>query len=347
MASNPRTLLSLPNETLSEILSYVLFEPNGPNRPAALLACSLLREVGIPLLFRYVRVATFASYQSMFGWKGLLIPSEREGKGYGKWVKELELDRLDEQKDAWSSTSKLLDLPSLRTLVLSHRLIESWILDPSGPLALEDSISVPPPNYQSMSQGRLEGLCSQLSSVTTLRYLASPTSTFPHPLSSGLWKGHRRSSTLSLLGIVTYPLLLPLPNLRTIHMVGDLVLDDPRPTENNLVRNVAFSSLDTVQTLIVEFRKDAGSQSRADSMYDCLLRGSKDFEWESRWKGLKRLELRRGEGGEGAKLMEKRFRKSWETAGKAGGRGRTSSEKRLGALVVFVDEDGTERRLVD
>ena len=81
-------------------------------------------------------------------------------------------------------------------------------------------------------------------------------------------------------------------------------------------------------------------------MYECLLRGSMEAEWESRWKGLKRIELRRGEGG-GAKLMEKRFRKSWEKAGRDGGRGRSSSEERLGPLVVFVDGDGTERRLVE
>jgi len=81
-------------------------------------------------------------------------------------------------------------------------------------------------------------------------------------------------------------------------------------------------------------------------MYECLLRGSVELEWETRWKGLKRIELRRMKGG-GAKLMEKRFRKSWEKAGRVSGRGRSSSEERLGPLVVFADEDGTERRLVD
>jgi len=114
MASKPRTLLSLPNETLSEILSYALAQPNGPCRPAVLQTCSHLHDVGLPLLFKHVRLATFASYSTNLSAGGLLLPVEEGGKGMGKWVKELELDRLDEKEKGELDVSLALPL-SLRS----------------------------------------------------------------------------------------------------------------------------------------------------------------------------------------------------------------------------------------
>ena len=97
MTSRPRLLTTLPSDVLHEILGFVLDEPNGPLRAAVLSTNSLLHELGTPLLFKHVRLATFASWESMFIVGGVLSPIEDGGMGMGKYVKELELDRLDVQ----------------------------------------------------------------------------------------------------------------------------------------------------------------------------------------------------------------------------------------------------------
>jgi len=96
MAPQPRLLTTLPSDVLREILGFVLDEPNGPSRAAVLLVGnSLLNELGTPLLFKHLRLATYTSWEAHFGVGGYLTPTENGGKGMGKFVKQLELDRLD------------------------------------------------------------------------------------------------------------------------------------------------------------------------------------------------------------------------------------------------------------
>lgn len=122
-------------------------------------------------------------------------------------------------------------------------------------------------------------------------------------------------------------------------MQGDLVLDDPRPEENDLLRSVAFASFPGVETLVVEITKDQSSLRHVESWYMSLMRGSLERERETRWKDLKKIELRLGKK---ATLFESRFRKASEKSGKVG---RSSCEERMVPLVVFVRRDATERRL--
>lgn len=95
----PRSLASLPPDVIYEILGFALDAPNSPHRPAVLKTCSLLHNVGAPLLLQRVRLASLASWESMLGVGGKLTALEQGGGGMGKYVKELELDRLEEPKD--------------------------------------------------------------------------------------------------------------------------------------------------------------------------------------------------------------------------------------------------------
>ncbi|KAL7411685.1 hypothetical protein BDY24DRAFT_395721 [Mrakia frigida] len=364
MAPQPRRLTSLPSDVLHEILGFTLDEPNGLLRAAVLSTCSLLHEVGSPLLFQHVRLATFSSWESMFGVGGILSSLESGGKGMGKFVKELELDRLDVQDSDWSfSVSSSLHLPSVHTLTLSHHLVETWTLHPSAPWDVVYRQGGPTSQYfRQIPPSLFSSIFIQLPSIHSLRYLVGSTAAFVTPPSSGRSKYHTRQAITSLLGLTQpynhhqWPLdtsptpsdPFPFPLLRKIHFVGGLQLDDPRGVESVIVRGVAFAMLPMIETLVVEFHKDENSAVKMDSIYRSLIVGSMEEERETRWKGLKRLEIRRkAGGGKAARLVESRLRLCWEKSRKGRIEGTDSCELRLTPLVVFVDEDGKERRLIE
>jgi hypothetical protein len=57
--STSRSLTTLPDVVLREILAYLLVDtPREPNRAAILETCSTLHELGLPLLYRVVDIVT-------------------------------------------------------------------------------------------------------------------------------------------------------------------------------------------------------------------------------------------------------------------------------------------------
>lgn len=107
----------------------------------------------------------------------------------------------------------------------------------------------------------------------------------------------------------------------------------------------AFAMLPMVEMLVIVFHKDESTAAKSDLIYKALMLGSLEEERETRWKGLKRLEIRRR--GKAAKLVESRLRLSWKKSREGRIAGTDSCELRLAPLVVFVDNDGRERRLVE
>lgn len=89
-----RNLLSLPADVLREILGHVLAADDA-RRANVLRVSSVWLELGRPLLLRHVRLATIGQWEAMFGPGGYLSTVESGGKGYGRWVRELELDRTE------------------------------------------------------------------------------------------------------------------------------------------------------------------------------------------------------------------------------------------------------------
>jgi hypothetical protein len=92
-----QSLTALNADILREVLLYVLEAPNGPTRPAILQVSSVFHELGHPLLFRHVRVATIKSWEAMFVTQGYLATAQSGGKGYGHRVREVQLDRVETQ----------------------------------------------------------------------------------------------------------------------------------------------------------------------------------------------------------------------------------------------------------
>ena len=113
MPASTRTLISLPPEVLSEILIFTLDRPQGPLRPAVLQTCSLLHSIGLPLLFRFVRLGTVASWKAMVGVGGWLVSVRDNGRGMGRHVRELELNRKGTGGELTVQT--VVDHPGTRT----------------------------------------------------------------------------------------------------------------------------------------------------------------------------------------------------------------------------------------
>jgi len=76
----PRLLTSLPSDVLLEMLSHLVDTPLERNRASILRTCSLLYELGLPLLYRVVELRGFPTmslvlehWKRLFGEGGLLI----------------------------------------------------------------------------------------------------------------------------------------------------------------------------------------------------------------------------------------------------------------------------------
>jgi len=126
----PRLLTSLPSDVLLEILSHLLVDtPHQSNRASILRACSLLYELGLPLLYRVVDLRGFSRralvlehWRRLFGEGGLLIEGGRKVE-LARTVKEIRLgaepyrfhydDKVEE-----SLSSNILALSSMIELTL-------------------------------------------------------------------------------------------------------------------------------------------------------------------------------------------------------------------------------------
>jgi len=94
----PRTLSSLPSDVLLEILSHLLVDTSPEsNRASVLRTCSLLYELGLPLLYRVVELRGFSTralvlehWRRLFGEGGLLIEGGRKEE-LARMVKEIRL----------------------------------------------------------------------------------------------------------------------------------------------------------------------------------------------------------------------------------------------------------------
>lgn len=267
--------------------------------------------------------------------------------------------------DWFFPVSKYISLPFLHTLTLSHHLIETWTTNPSLPLDSTDpDAPVSTHHHHHIPCTLFASIFVQLPTITTLIYLT--------PLPRALWEGnpassgrdleHSRQPISTLLGLsgpcsLSFPEIttpnpigpFPWPNLRTIRFVGGLALDDPREDEP-AARAMAFFQLPMVSLLVVDYdhKYVQAPKPKMKTFLRVFMRGERDEEVRSRWREVKRVEVR-GLGG-GPRLMESRIRTSWRNAvGKPSGGDEvwTEEEKRFGERVVFVDQDGGERRLVE
>ena len=108
----PRTLLSLNQDVLSEILSYLLLDtPRELNRTSILRTCSSLHLLGLPLLYRVVDLLGYGTrlqlekhWRSLFGEGGVLTVEGRNPEA-GRGVRELRIGgetSTDRTLDGWS-----------------------------------------------------------------------------------------------------------------------------------------------------------------------------------------------------------------------------------------------------
>lgn len=99
MTQSDLTLTSLPEDILLEVLNLLLVDtPRSPTRAAILRTCSLLHELGLPLLHRVVDLQSYATafdtvahWTTLFGAKGSLTTEGRVAD-LGASVVELRLD---------------------------------------------------------------------------------------------------------------------------------------------------------------------------------------------------------------------------------------------------------------
>ena len=117
---SPLTLLSLNHDVLREILSHLLLDtPATPNRAAVLRTCSLLNELGLPLLYRVVDLRGSSTnsmlveqWKALFGEEGLLTKKGRR-EGLGQVVLELRLGGEKEDVLAPAISGQLPEAPYL------------------------------------------------------------------------------------------------------------------------------------------------------------------------------------------------------------------------------------------
>jgi hypothetical protein len=270
--------------------------------------------------------------------------------------------------------SASLSLPHVHTITLSHRVTETWTTHPELPLDFSDrSITREDYHHRHIPASLFTTIFRQLPAINTLNYLARPVKNRLDPLASenppesGRARGHTRQPISTLVGLTepcevhedsNSPVPIspfPWPDLRTVHLVGGLVMDDDRKDEH-VVRSMAFFFLpSTVEKLVVSFADDFPEKGGVGKwVLRALLRGYRMEERSTRWAGVIRIEVRRLHGG--ARGIEERIRADWRaTLGEQktvrlmrGWNGtRKEKDRRLGEMVVFVDEDGTERRLVN
>ena len=85
----PRSLLSLNEDILREILAHLLLDtPPPPNRASILRTCSLLHELELPFLYRVVDLQEFSSrallveqWKQLFGEGGIFTKGGEKGLG--------------------------------------------------------------------------------------------------------------------------------------------------------------------------------------------------------------------------------------------------------------------------
>ena len=93
---SPRSLASLPDIVLLEVLSYLLENtPRVPHRAALLTTCSTLHVLGLPILYRVVNITTLDGprlrkyLDVLFSAKDGLLTRRGRYKGLGRHVVEV------------------------------------------------------------------------------------------------------------------------------------------------------------------------------------------------------------------------------------------------------------------
>ena len=86
----PRTLATLPNDVLYEILGYVLSDLSDIKRVSILRVCRSLHDAAGVHLYRTVHAKSLASWKLLFGSPGGLLTVEGE-RDLGRHVRELQL----------------------------------------------------------------------------------------------------------------------------------------------------------------------------------------------------------------------------------------------------------------
>lgn len=96
MSSPSRSLASLPELVLREVLAYLLVDtPRAHHRTAVLSTCSTLHDLGLPYLYRIVDIISTLSSRlashltALFGPDGGLLTTSGRHQGLGRSVVEL------------------------------------------------------------------------------------------------------------------------------------------------------------------------------------------------------------------------------------------------------------------
>ena len=109
----PKALLSLNQDVLLEILSYLLLDtPKELNRTSVLRTCSSLHLLGLPHLYRVVdligyetKVQVAKHWRSFFGEGGVLTAEGRNPEA-GRAVRELRLAGETSPDRIWDASSE-------------------------------------------------------------------------------------------------------------------------------------------------------------------------------------------------------------------------------------------------
>lgn len=147
---------------------------------------------------------------------------------------------------------------------------------------------------------------------------------------------------ISLPSHIFGSIIQPWKSLHTIRFVGSLYYHTIEDWTNApCIYRIAFSQW-TFRVLIVEVPTDIPRVERGYSytkFFDIFLRSVEDEESVPWWRGLERIELRT------PNWVENDFRRLMLEVEKDTPRARLQSE--VFPLIVFVDEDGVEQRLVE
>lgn len=129
--SSPRTLLSLPEDVLIEILGLLLIDtPRSRLRTAVLRSCNALYELGLPLLYRVVdlRAANdigdpevVHNWETLFGARGTLTDQRESGPSLGSSVLSLGLGgRVGDGGQDWAAIRGTSTVRVPSTILTQH-----------------------------------------------------------------------------------------------------------------------------------------------------------------------------------------------------------------------------------
>ena len=342
--SRPRLCLaSLPADVLLQILSCILVDAaRSPTTAAVLRTCTALHELGTPLLHRCIDLRGYktedevvSAWKRLFGWRGTLTDDGRFRGQLARNVVELRIGGpakplyAGDMAGQSHGTSQFAVRTSPLTVVLSAEVVFHPALLPRCTSLIVDQVGLPMSHFDAPS---LWSFVATLPIVDFTRHgnpcePATVTATFSKAVAAQLFGSTKQ----------------PWRNLWTVRMRDTVYFDEYDHARKETTPRLALSEW-SPKVFAIHLPDGPPLAHRRfrpgeDDFYWLFLDHVSVAESSTWWTGLERVELNLPSAMETE--FRHRFERDWDADSLFG------LQKRILPMIVFVDGDGIETRLIE